>query len=57
LTATYTEEAIADLVDALASLNERSPTAASKLDADVPLHRASGERLLRRPSLTASLTR
>ena len=31
---TYTEEAVADLVEAITYLNERSPTAA-KLDADI----------------------
>ena len=32
---TYTEEAIADIVDAITYLNERNPTAAAKLDADI----------------------
>ena len=32
---TYTEEAVADIVEAIAYLNERSPTAAAKLDADI----------------------
>lgn len=32
---TYTEEAVADIVDAIAYLNERSPTAAAKLDAHI----------------------
>ena len=32
---TYTEEAVADIVDAIVYLNERNPTAAAKLDADV----------------------
>ena len=32
---TYTEEAVADIVDAIAYLNERSPTAAAKLDAGI----------------------
>ena len=32
---TYTEEAVADLVDAITYLNERNPTAAAKLDADI----------------------
>ena len=32
---TYTEEAVADIVDAITYLNERSPTAAAKLDADI----------------------
>ncbi len=32
---TYTEEAVADLVDALSYLNERNPTAAAKLDAEI----------------------
>ena len=31
----YTEEAVADIVEALAYLNERSPTAAVKLDAEI----------------------
>ena len=31
----YTEEAIADIVEALAYLNDRSPTAASNLDAEI----------------------
>lgn len=33
--ATYTEEAIADIVEAIAYLNERNPTAAANLDADI----------------------
>ncbi len=32
---TYTDEAIADIVDALVYLNERSPTAAANLDAEI----------------------
>ena len=32
---TYTEEAIADIVDAITYLNERNPTAAAKLDAEI----------------------
>ncbi len=32
---TYTEEAVADIVQAISYLNERNPTAAAKLDADV----------------------
>ena len=32
---TYTEEAVADIVQAITYLNERSPTAAAKLDADI----------------------
>lgn len=32
---TYTEEAIADILDAIAYLNERNSTAAAKLDADI----------------------
>lgn len=32
---TYTEEAVADIVDAIAYLNERSPTAAANLDAEI----------------------
>jgi plasmid stabilization system protein ParE len=35
LKVTYTEEAVADIVDAIAYLNERNPTAASKLDAEI----------------------
>ena len=31
---TYTEEAVADIVQAITYLNERNPTAAAKLDAD-----------------------
>jgi len=31
LKVTYTEEAVADIVDAIAYLNERNPTAAAKL--------------------------
>jgi plasmid stabilization system protein ParE len=34
LKVTYTEEAVADIVEAITYLNERSPTAAAKLDAD-----------------------
>lgn len=32
---TYTEEAVADIVEAIAYLNERNPAAAAKLDADI----------------------
>ena len=32
---TYTEEAVADIIDAIAYLNERNPTAAAKLDAEI----------------------
>ena len=32
---TYTEEAVADIVEAITYLNERNPTAASNLDADI----------------------
>ena len=32
---TYTQEAIADIVDAITFLNERSPTAAADLDANI----------------------
>jgi plasmid stabilization system protein ParE len=35
LKVTYTEEAVADIVQAIAYLNERNPAAASKLDADI----------------------
>jgi plasmid stabilization system protein ParE len=31
----YTEEAVADIVQAITYLNERNPTAAAKLDADI----------------------
>jgi len=31
----YTEEAAADIVEAITYLNERNPTAAAKLDADI----------------------
>ncbi|PYR42849.1 MAG: hypothetical protein DMF95_27385 [Acidobacteria bacterium] len=32
---TYTEEAVADIIEAITYLNERSPTAAAKLDAGI----------------------
>lgn len=32
---TYTEEAIADIVEAITYLNERDPAAAAKLDAEI----------------------
>jgi plasmid stabilization system protein ParE len=35
LKVTYTEEAIADLVEAITYLNERNPTAAANLDAEI----------------------
>jgi plasmid stabilization system protein ParE len=35
LKVSYTEEAVADIVSALTYLNERSPAAAVKLDADI----------------------
>jgi len=43
---TYAEEAIADILDAIAYLTERNPTAASHLDADLAAcieHLAAGE--------------
>jgi plasmid stabilization system protein ParE len=35
LKVTYTEEALADIVEAITYLNERNPTAAAQLDADI----------------------
>jgi plasmid stabilization system protein ParE len=35
LKVSYTEEAIADIVEAITYLNERNPTAAANLDADI----------------------
>jgi plasmid stabilization system protein ParE len=35
LKVTYTEEAVADIVEAITYLNERNPTAAAKLDAEI----------------------
>lgn len=35
MTVTYTEEAVADIVQAIAYLNERNPTAAANLDAEI----------------------
>jgi plasmid stabilization system protein ParE len=35
LKVTYTEEAVADIVQAITYLNERNPTAAAKLDAEI----------------------
>ena len=32
---TYTEEAVADIVEAITYLNERNPTAAANLDAEI----------------------
>lgn len=32
---TYTEEAVADIVEAITYLNERNPTSAARLDADI----------------------
>jgi plasmid stabilization system protein ParE len=32
---TYTDEALADILDALTYLNERNPTAAASLDAEI----------------------
>lgn len=43
---TYTEEALADILDAIAYLNERNPAAASNLDTDLAAcieHLAAGE--------------
>ena len=43
---TYAEEAIADILDAIAYLNDRSPTAASQLDSELAEcieHLAAGE--------------
>ena len=35
MTITYTEEAVADIVEAISYLNERNPAAAAKLDAEI----------------------
>ena len=35
MTVSYTEEAVADIVEAITYLNERNPTAAAKLDAEI----------------------
>jgi plasmid stabilization system protein ParE len=35
LRVTYTEEAVADIVEAITYLNERNPTAAANLDAEI----------------------
>jgi plasmid stabilization system protein ParE len=35
LTVTYTDEAVADIVEAITYLNERNPTAAANLDAEI----------------------
>jgi plasmid stabilization system protein ParE len=35
LNITYTEEAIADIVEAISYLNDRTPTAAANLDAEI----------------------
>jgi len=35
LKVTYTEEAVADIIQAISYLNERNPTAAAQLDADI----------------------
>jgi plasmid stabilization system protein ParE len=35
LKVTYTEEAVADIVDAITYLNERNPTSAAKLDPEI----------------------
>jgi plasmid stabilization system protein ParE len=35
LKVTYTEEAVADIVEAITYLSERNPTAAAKLDAEI----------------------
>jgi len=35
LKVTYTEEAVADVVDAITYLHERNPTAAANLDAEI----------------------
>ena len=35
MNATYTEEAVADIVEAITYLNERNPTAAANLDAEI----------------------
>jgi hypothetical protein len=37
LNTTYTEEAIADIVEVITYLNERNPTAAANLDAEIAL--------------------
>ena len=55
---TYTEEAIADIVDAITFLNERNPTAAADLDADILrcVERLAGARV-RPPAVAASIGR
>jgi plasmid stabilization system protein ParE len=35
LKVTYTEEAVADIVEAIAFINERNPTAAANLDSEI----------------------
>jgi plasmid stabilization system protein ParE len=35
LKVTYTEEAVADIVEAITYLNERNPTAAARLDSEI----------------------
>jgi hypothetical protein len=42
LKVTYTEQAVAGIVEAISYLNERNPTAASQLDAESALHRTPG---------------
>jgi hypothetical protein len=53
LKTTYTEEAIADIVEAITYLNERNPTAAANLDANPAVHRPFGRSTVRRPDLAA----
>lgn len=53
---TYTDEAIADLLDAITYLRERSPLAARKLDADIAdcIERLAGGEFEGPPSLLRS---
>jgi plasmid stabilization system protein ParE len=55
---TYTEEAIADIVEAISYLNERNSAAAAKLDTEIrALHRTPGKSRIRRASFASSLRR
>jgi plasmid stabilization system protein ParE len=56
LKVTYTEEAVADIVEAISYLNERNPTAAEKLDEAITrCVERLGAKEFRRARLTSAL--
>src|SRR2546425_1996211 len=55
LKVTSTDEAVADIVEAITHVNERNPTAAAKLDAEIPRCIERWQMGVRRTSLAPSI--